>query len=119
MDTKVNFGKILDIICYKGDQEELYNNLLGLCYMNALANLIEGLSEDKREQAEREILQVKHQQQADSIKKYFSESQIDGALKKSSEKIFQDYYNSIKPSLSKAQVLKLNNYLGSVFPQSA
>src|ERR1035437_10000665 len=107
-DAKTNFGKMLDIVGYSGDKEELYNNLLGLCYFNALTDLIETLPEDKREGAGNEILKTKDQQQAKNVKKYFNEAQITDALKKSSEKIFQEYYDSIKTSLSESQITELN-----------
>ena len=118
-DAKTNFGKMLDIVGYTGDKDELYNSLFGLCYFNALVDLIEILPEDKREEAGKQILETKDQQQAENVKKYFNETQITEALRKSSEKIFQDYYNSIKPSLSQPQIIELNNYLGSVYPQTA
>ena len=115
-NSKINFYKILDIIEFSGNKEELYNKIVGLIYFNSLVDLIETLPEDKKEEAGKAILGTKDQEQADNVKKYFSEEQITDALKKSSEKIFSEYYNSIKTTLSESQLTQLNNYWSSVVP---
>ena len=115
MDSnKVNFSKILDIIGYSGDKEELSNNFLGLCYSNALVDLAQILPEEKREEVSKAILGTKDEEQAENLKKYFSQEQITDALKKASEKIFEDYYESIKPTLSESKISQLNDYFTTI-----
>jgi hypothetical protein len=116
-DPKINFNMILEIINYTGNKDELYDKLFGLSYMNAIIDLIETLPEDKIMEASKLILETKDLEQIENLKKYFNQEQVNNSLKKASSKIFQEFYESIKLTLSEAQVSSLTNYLSSINAQ--
>jgi hypothetical protein len=104
------FEKILTIIGYKGNKEELYNQLLGICYLNAVDQLIESLSEENKEVVRKEIAGISDLNKLqETVSKYFSQDQLNEALKKASESVFREYIFAIKDTLSDFQVNELKS----------
>ena len=115
---KSTLENIFEIIGYKGDKEELYNQLLGICYLNAADNLIETLPEENRQTVRKEVSSISDPKQlGDTVNKYFNQQQFNEALQKSSETVFKEYIETIRDSLSEDQINKLNTYITSVKSQ--
>ena len=109
---------IFDIIEYKGDKEELYNQLIGICYLSAVDSLIKTLPEENKQSATQDILSVSDQKQLKEIvNKYFNQQQFNEELQKSSETVFKDYIETIRDSLSEEQLNNLRVYISSITPQ--
>ena len=119
-NLKSTLDNIFNIIGYKGSREELYKQLLGICYLNALDKLIETLPEKNRQSVRKEVSSISAQKQlSDIINRYFNQQQLSEALQRSSETVFKGYMETIKISLSEDQLNKLEDYIVSVKPQAS
>jgi hypothetical protein len=108
---KQSIQEIADIIGYSGNKEELYNQLMNICYLNAVDNLIEKSSSESRQSIRNEMSNTSSlQQMGEIINKYFNEQQVNEALQESFKVVFGEYVETIKNSLTEEQVNKLNDF---------
>ncbi len=95
---------ILDIIGYGDEKIAFADEFLTLCQQRAVTDLYNSLPQDKR--AGKDPGQV--------IKKIFTPAQSLEAIQKTTEKMLNEYLETIYPKLSEEQTKNLRAYLNSI-----
>jgi len=117
-NLKSTLDNIFNIIGYTGNKDQLCNQLMNICYLSALDELTETLSEEDKESIKKELTSDIDLTAIEEIaNRHFNQQQLDDALQKSSEKVFRDYIGTIKDSLTEAQINKLKEFAVSLKPQ--
>jgi hypothetical protein len=117
-NLKSTLDNIFNIIGYTGNKDQLCNQLMNICYLSALDELTEALSEADKESIKKELANITDLTAIEEIaNRHFNQQQLDDALQKSSEKVFRDYIGTIKDSLTEAQINKLKEFAVSLKPQ--
>jgi hypothetical protein len=115
---KSTLDNIFNIIGYTGDRDQLFNQLMNICYLSAVDELMETLSEEGKESIKKELVSVTDLTAIEEIaNKYFNQQQLGNALQKSLETVFRDYIGTIKDSLTEDQINKLEEIAASSKPQ--
>lgn len=114
-NTKEILLKILDIIDYPENKEQLINKFISACQQQALINLVESLPSNEQEVLRENLSKTKKQDEAQKILlEDFSQEKIFEALKETTKKAFEDYIKDILPSLTVTQRENLQKYLSSL-----
>lgn len=115
VDPKQSVLKILEIINYQDNRDVFADDFLFLIQQEMLARLIESLSEEKRQELERELGEKPSPELIHTLlNKYFSEQQKAETTEQVTAETFKDFFKSIIPTLSGQQKTKLQAYLDSL-----
>jgi hypothetical protein len=116
-DPKEILLNVLTIIDYKDDKETFANQFLQLCMQRALVDIVEALPQDQQKTIQEEVTPDKKPEEVQQIlQRYFSQEQYLQQLQLSTQALFQDYIQTITPTLSDDQKQKLQQYLTSIIP---
>ncbi|MBI2613617.1 MAG: hypothetical protein HYW62_02500 [Candidatus Levybacteria bacterium] len=112
--------KILEIIGYSDDKDAFVDEFLKNVQMQSVIDLIQSLPQDKQSEIKEKLAQIQNDQNkaSDLLKAYFTEEQIQEALKNSSKKAMEEYIKAINPTLSSAQKNNLITFSQQINPSA-
>lgn len=117
-DLKASLQNFLETIEYPDNKEEFINKLISTMYLETLDELLNTLPQDKREALKQQFTSVSTPEAMQEIvNNNFDQKTFEEALKRNSRKIFTEYVDTISPTLSEEQRVKLQAYLSSVVLQ--
>ncbi len=100
--------KVLKAIDFRGDQDSFIERFLNVISQRALLELVEGLPPDKRDSIRDELKGSSNiGDMAGVINKYFSSQSVQTAVFNASQKMMEEYIQSILPTLSAHQIEEL------------
>lgn len=115
-DPKQIILQVLGIIGYEGDKDKYANDFLALCLQKALFSLMTDFPQDKQDQLVQRLSLTLPERQEALLLEYFSAEKLQEAVKESSKSTFEEYLQTIIPTLSEDQKNKLEAYLSSQAP---
>lgn len=115
-DARAILLKILDAIGYSEDKEKFAMEFFQNVSLQALLDLFSTLPQDKKDQLEQKITNAGNgaAEMQEELKAYFSEEQIQQAIKNSAKNAVTEYIKTIEPTLSDSQRQNLTNYFGEI-----
>lgn len=114
--SKDIFLQVLNIIGYSDNKEEFASKFFQLCEQQTIINLIKSLPQDKQTALQAELSKQTNPQLNNLLlKKYFSNEQVASSLEQATKQTFENYLQTIIPTLSGEQKVKLQSYLKSSF----
>lgn len=100
--------KVLKAIDFRGDQDSFIERFLNVIFQRALLELAMGLPPDKRDSIKNELKGSSSVgDMAEVINKYFSSQSVQTAVFNASQKMMEEYIQSILPTLSAHQIEEL------------
>ncbi len=112
-DPKQIILQVLEIIGYEDDKEKYANEFLTLCLQKALVSLTGELPQDKQDQLTQRISLTALDQLEKPLLEYFPKEKFEEAVKEASRSTFEEYIQTIIPTLNEDQRNKLEQYLSS------
>lgn len=114
--TREFLYKILDAVDYTDDKEIFAAQFLENIRVKALMELVKSLPAEKRGEARKKLIEgsVDPQKAATVIQAYFTETQIQEALKNTAQSMMVKYIESIEDVLSPAQKENLIKIFGNL-----
>lgn len=115
-DPKVILLRILDIIGYSEDKEKFATEFLQNVSLQALLDLFNTLSQDKKDQLQQKIPQIGSDasKMQEELKVYFTDSQLEQAIENSAKNAVIEYMKAIDPTLSDSQKQNIANYFSEI-----
>lgn len=115
-DAKVILLKILEIIGYSEDKDKFATEFLQNVSLQALLDLFNTLPVDQKDQIHQQITSAGNNPQAiqEALKTYFTDSQLQEAIKNSAKNAVTEYIKTIETTLSDSQTQNLTNYFGEI-----
>lgn len=117
-DPKEILLNVLIIINYQDDKEKFTNEFLQLCMQRALVEIVATLSENDQHAIEEKLMAIQTQEEVQSVlQQYVGQGRYLETVQKATQELFQDYIQTILPTLNPEQKDKLQEYLASIIPQ--
>ncbi len=112
--------KILEIIGYSENKEAFVDEFLKNVQMQSVIDLIQSLPQDKQSEIKDQFSKIQNDQNkaSDLLKSYFTEEQIQEALKNSSKTAMEEYIKAINPTLSSTQKNNLITFSQQLNPSA-
>ena len=117
-DLKHFFADFLNIINYPDDKKEFTNKFLNTIYLETIGELIKTLPQDKQELISQTLQSAKTPellQQA--VNNTFDQTLFNKTLQNTSQKVFNEYLQTIDTALTPDQKVKLQQYFASLKSQ--
>jgi hypothetical protein len=115
MNEKKTLLDILDIIDYQDDKPAFVDEFFSLIYAETVAQMDSELDEQSRKNLSQEFDNAKDNDDAkEIILKYFSKEKFDEKITKITQEQFEDYLETIYPTLDEETQGKLTDYLNSL-----
>ncbi|VVB85921.1 Uncharacterised protein [uncultured archaeon] len=110
--------QILKIIDYSDNKEAFVEEFIKNIHLQSLSYLISTLSPDKQEEVKTELTMNKNNSDkvASTLNAYFSQSQMQDALKNASKSAMTEYIKTINPTLSATQKQQLSKAFQKLQP---
>ena len=120
-DAKAILLKILDAIGYSEDKDKFATEFLQNVSLQALLDLFNTLPVDKKDQIQQQITSAANNPQAiqEALKTYFTDLQLQEAIKNSAKNAVTEYIKTVEPTLSDSQRQNLTNYFGEITKNSS
>lgn len=113
-DLKNFLVNCLTIIDYRNDKEEFINRLSATIYLTTVNELLTSLPQEKQGFIKQQLSSAATPEELlEVVNGNFEKNIFEDELKKTSEKLFVEYIESIEPSLSEEQKTKLYKYFAS------
>ena len=115
-DAKAMLLKILDAIGYSEDKDKFATEFLKNVSLQALLDLFNTLPVDKKDQIQQQVTDAGNNPAAirETLKTYFTDSQLQEAIRNSAKKAVTEYIKTVEPTLSDSQKQNLTNYFGEI-----
>ena len=115
-DPKTIVFGILDIIGYSEDKEKFATEFLQTVSLQALLDLFNTLPQDQKDKIQQQITNAGNNPQAiqEALKRYFTDSQLQDAVRTSAKNAVTEYIKTIEPTLSDPQKQNLTNYFSEI-----
>ena len=112
--------KVLEAIGYSDNKEVFIEDFVKNIDMQAVADLIESMPSDKQSEIKQKLIEAQNDQikSSDLLKAYFTEGQMQEALKNSSKNMMEEWIKTITPTLSQAQKKNLSALFQQLSPTS-
>ncbi len=108
---------ILNIAGISDKAEEYADKFLKLCENEALAAVIQALPADQQQQLQQKLAGVTDKTIIQTtISQYVTDEQYNTVLEKSSQTLFQQFMDSLLPTLSQEQATNLQGYIQTLQP---
>ncbi len=105
--------QVLDRIGFEDDKEKFANDFLLLCFQQALGNLAKELPSDKQTELTQRMSLISENQVEQLLLEYFPKEKLEEAVKQSSGTLFEEYLQTIIPTLNPDQQEKLGSFLST------
>lgn len=104
-DPKTILFQILDIIGYTDDKESFADKFIKSIYLQSFNDLFQTLPPEKQSEIQKQITEKSENPEKviETLKGYFSETQIQEAIKNAAYEGLTQYINAIKDTLSADQ----------------
>lgn len=113
-DLRKTLSNFLEIIDYLGNREEFVEKLLNSIYLQSLNDLIQTLSNEKREIVLQSLESVKSPELlSKAVNLNFDQQKVNQSLINNTQKIFTEYLQTIEEDLTEDQKVKLKQYFSS------
>ena len=115
-DPKTIVFGILDIIGYSEDKEKFATEFLQTVSLQALLDLFNTLPQDQKDKIQQQITNAGNNPQAiqEALKRYFTDLQLQDAVRTSAKNAVTEYIKTIEPTLSDPQKQNLTNYFSEI-----
>jgi len=108
--------QVLEIIGYEGDKSKYANDFLSLCLQKAFMSLVQELPQDKQDQLTQRMSLTTPDKMEALLLEYFPKEKFENAVKEASRSTFEEYLQTIIPTLNEEQSNKLEQYFSSQAP---
>ncbi len=115
-DSRAILLRILEIIGYSEDKEKFATEFLQNVSLQALLNLFNTLSQDKKDQLQQKMQSIGNDavKMQEELKTYFTQEQLEQAIENSAKNAVTEYIKTIEPTLSDSQKQNLANYFNEI-----
>jgi hypothetical protein len=118
-DPKETIIKILEIIEYQGNRDKFAMEFINLCFQKTFLDLLKDIPEDEIEILKSKLNDAQNNDEMIKLlEKYIESERLITTLKIRSMELFEDYVESILPTLSEVKKVELINYLKTVSEDS-
>ena len=125
-DIRTILEKIVTIIGYQKDKSAFINEFMDLCMRKALVDYMNLLPEERKKELQKILLESDPNKLKEQLEPYLETEEYKKLLQENTQKLFQDYFEAIMPTLSEEQKNSLDLYFtslisgkSSVLPQHA
>ena len=115
MDTTSILTRVLDIINYQDSKSQFIDTFSSQCVRLAIMTCIDALPKEKKDELMRKM---NGKQEVDAIRstlaEYVTESEFQEVLKNTAQKQFEDYIETILPTLTTLSSKELIGFLSTI-----
>lgn len=113
-DFKAILLKTLEIIDYQDNKEKIVTKLLDICINDSLNSYMNMLSEERQKELRHIIYEVNPLRGKGLIEPYLATEEYKDLFKMHSQKLMQDFFTAVLPTLSEKQKKNLDTYFATL-----